>query len=90
MKDVGLFDKKNTRAMALSGGMKRKLCLAMALMGSPRFVLLDEPTSGMDPFRYLSNVYCNTLFYIPIPPLHTPFQHPLSTPPFNTSLQHLL
>ena len=30
--------------------MKRKLCLAMALMGSPRFVLLDEPTSGMDPF----------------------------------------
>ena len=51
MKDVGLFDKKNTRAMALSGGMKRKLCLAMALMGSPRFVLLDEPTSGMDPFR---------------------------------------
>ena len=32
------------------GGMKRKLCLAMALVGDPKFVLLDEPTSGMDPY----------------------------------------
>ena len=33
----------------LSGGMKRKLCVACALVGAPRFALLDEPTSGMDP-----------------------------------------
>jgi ATP-binding cassette subfamily A (ABC1) protein 3 len=35
--------------MNLSGGMKRKLCVAMALIGKSRVVLLDEPTAGMDP-----------------------------------------
>lgn len=46
---VGLQEKRHVRAKALSGGMKRKLCLAQAFMGNPRFVLLDEPTAGMDP-----------------------------------------
>ena len=48
--DVGLTEKRNVLSSALSGGMKRKLCLAMALIGDPKFVLLDEPTSGMDPY----------------------------------------
>ena len=48
--EVGLLEKRYCRSMALSGGMKRKLCLAMALIGDPKFVLLDEPTSGMDPY----------------------------------------
>ena len=30
--------------------MKRKLCLAIALIGDPKFLVLDEPTSGMDPY----------------------------------------
>jgi ABC-type multidrug transport system ATPase subunit len=46
--DVGLHEKKFTLSSALSGGMKRKLCLSMALIGDPKFILLDEPTSGMD------------------------------------------
>mmetsp|Transcript_43917 Transcript_43917/g.64517 ORF Transcript_43917/g.64517 Transcript_43917/m.64517 type:complete len:2436 (+) Transcript_43917:98-7405(+) len=49
-KDVGLGDKLNTLSRALSGGMKRKLSVAIAFCGDPRFVILDEPTSGMDPY----------------------------------------
>merc|ERR1711988_931942 len=48
--EVGLTEKRDVFARALSGGMKRKLCLAMALIGSPRVLYLDEPTSGMDPY----------------------------------------
>lgn len=48
-REVELEDKLHTYSMSLSGGMKRKLCVAMALCGDPKFVLFDEPTSGMDP-----------------------------------------
>lgn len=44
-----LSDKKNTLAINLSGGMKRKLQLGMALIGKTKILILDEPTSGMDP-----------------------------------------
>mmetsp|Transcript_28624 Transcript_28624/g.87596 ORF Transcript_28624/g.87596 Transcript_28624/m.87596 type:complete len:1388 (+) Transcript_28624:205-4368(+) len=48
--DVGLDESKfSARTDTLSGGQKRKLSLACALIGSPKFVLLDEPTAGMDP-----------------------------------------
>ena len=43
MSEVGLSEKANVLSFALSGGMKRKLCLAMALIGNPKFILLDEP-----------------------------------------------
>ncbi|KAI6211061.1 ABC transporter ced-7 [Aphelenchoides besseyi] len=46
---VGLWNQYGTQAYQLSGGMKRKLCVAMALVGKSRVVLLDEPTAGMDP-----------------------------------------
>ena len=36
-------------AFGLSGGMKRKVCVAIALTGDTRFVVLDEPTTGLDP-----------------------------------------
>ena len=48
--DVGLSSKRDTPASSLSGGMKRKLQLAIALIGGSKFLILDEPTSGMDPF----------------------------------------
>ena len=43
---VGLTDKAHTEAAALSGGMKRKLQVAIALLGDSPVVLLDEPSSG--------------------------------------------
>ncbi|EDV28384.1 uncharacterized protein TRIADDRAFT_49936 [Trichoplax adhaerens] len=46
---VGLGDKKYTFSSSLSGGMKRKLSVGIALIGDSKVVLLDEPTSGMDP-----------------------------------------
>ncbi|CAG5059697.1 unnamed protein product, partial [Parnassius apollo] len=47
--DLELQDKRDYIAGGLSGGQKRRLCVGIALSGGARVVLLDEPTSGMDP-----------------------------------------
>jgi ABC-2 type transport system ATP-binding protein len=46
---VGLIDKADVRVKRLSGGQQRRLDLALALVGDPELVFLDEPTTGFDP-----------------------------------------
>ncbi|MFN5538711.1 MAG: ABC transporter ATP-binding protein [Candidatus Melainabacteria bacterium] len=49
LKLTNLIHKKDSNVEELSGGMKRKLILARSLVASPKFIFLDEPTTGLDP-----------------------------------------
>ncbi|XP_041316146.1 ATP-binding cassette sub-family A member 12 [Pyrgilauda ruficollis] len=49
LKETGLYSHRHKLAGTLSGGMKRKLSIAIALLGGSKVVILDEPTTGVDP-----------------------------------------
>ena len=49
LEEVGLYEARNRFANNLSGGMKRRLGIAQALIGDPKLIIVDEPTTGLDP-----------------------------------------
>ena len=67
---IGLAEKSSSVCSSLSGGQKRKLCTALALIGNSNIILLDEPTSGMDPtskkslWDFLKNYQKNKIILI--------------------------
>jgi ABC-2 type transport system ATP-binding protein len=48
LRDLSLWDKRNSKIMTLSGGMKRRVMIAKALAHEPKILFLDEPTAGVD------------------------------------------
>ena len=50
LRDIDLYHKRDSFCGKLSGGQKRKLCIALAFVGGSKVIILDEPTSGMDTY----------------------------------------
>jgi ABC-2 type transport system ATP-binding protein len=65
LKQLDLWDKKDVQARMLSGGMKRRLMIARAMMHEPKMLILDEPTAGVDieirrsMWKFLQNMNAN-------------------------------
>lgn len=66
LRDVDLLEVREMRSDELSGGMKRRLSLAIALVGRPKVVILDEPSSGLDPMhrRQIWDILASKIFFI--------------------------
>ena len=62
LRDTGLTKKRNNLVSTLSGGMQRKLSVAIAFVGDANLVILDEPTAGVDPYARRA-IWVNSLLY---------------------------
>ena len=62
LEEVGLFDVRTRKASKLSGGMKRRLGIAQALINEPKLIIVDEPTTGLDPEERIR--FRNLLTYV--------------------------
>ena len=49
LKKVNMYKERNTKFGAMSGGMKRRIGIAQAIIHDPRVIIVDEPTAGLDP-----------------------------------------
>lgn len=49
IQEVGLSEKRDRRVKELSGGMRRRLSIALSTLGNPKVIIFDEPTTGLDP-----------------------------------------
>lgn len=70
LKDIGLLKFKDNFPSILSGGQKRLLNVAFAFLGKPKYVFLDEPSTGLDPltrkkvWEYLLNKKQNSTIFL--------------------------
>lgn len=66
LEEVDLWERKGMQAGELSGGMQRRLSIAVALVGKPSVVFLDEPSSGLDPLhrRQIWDILLRNISYI--------------------------
>ena len=63
LRDTGLTKKRNNLVSTLSGGMQRKLSVAIAFVGDANLVILDEPTAGVDPYARRA-IWVKSLVYL--------------------------
>lgn len=91
IEDLELSNKRHSLVQTLSGGMKRKLSVAIAFVGGSRAIILDEPTAGVDPYarraiwdlilKYKPGEQDAGWVWVPLPGPIRPHPHPLTLIP---------
>ncbi len=64
LQEVNLYEKRSFKIGGFSGGMKRRILLAQALLGQPEFLILDEPTAGLDPKERIAQGGMSSIIFV--------------------------